>query len=733
MIGLPTDVHDILTRDSARKVFFVGAGVSKDSPTNFPAAGELSSAIVTALSRGDPLLESYAPVLLAAIARGIPACRLEVLLDIAAQGIGARVLRLLSILEHGLPNIYHYVLASALSRGHVVITTNFDTMIEQAYQETQPNGPPLTVLFTEHHCASLAPGEPSGPLLLKLHGSVRDSKRRQSYGSIRLTLASLANGLSPGKRKLLSALLRGRDVIFLGHSGRDDFDIGPFLKTFLWARRLLWVKHTTQALRFVDSAELASREGTLDRVESLVARNANSFLALGNTRELLSALPFFEEASRKSGSTPHRANDWRGILDSILSQLPVSTYGGTRYLGKVLQYSGHLEEAKSCFARNAESSLGYDRAVALDDLAQCHFLLRDFAGDVRLRRHARSLAVRHGTCEALDLMGRTWLGEGEAYRNLAQYRRSLSCFERARSIYVRLGKPDKVAYALSGAAGINRMASKLEAAEREYRRALILFRKGRDLPGALYARWGLAEVWKYRGSFANADRQLTYVRARAEDLGHRNLTAWAQLGQAELLRLRWDMANALRLYTQALETFASHDLAGRCWALEGRAQCKIIAGVPAEDDIQAAQEGFEKIPAALGIAAVKIDKAVYLMRRGSLGEAEAVLRTISPARLPPKDRANYRLVIAELNTRHGFDSTSSYADVASRYKDLGMKYAFVAAVIVLCIHGRAASERFGSLLREARWIARKAHYRTEVEAIRRIDKGEGPHYSLNLY
>src|SRR5205823_13323402 len=170
----PYDIDRILN-DARRKVFFVGAGISKDPPTCFPLGFEFSPAMISGVAVGDSFLEYHAAPLLRSINAGLPGCRPEVLLEIARQGIGNRVLRLLDVLDVGLPNIYHYALASALRAGHIVITTNFDVMIEQAYNDLYPSCAKLSVVSTENGCQDILRRGIPKRLLFKIHGSLRDA------------------------------------------------------------------------------------------------------------------------------------------------------------------------------------------------------------------------------------------------------------------------------------------------------------------------------------------------------------------------------------------------------------------------------------------------------------------------------------------------------------------------------------------------------------------------------
>jgi SIR2-like domain len=291
---IPPEVEDILAGQRP-KVFFAGAGISKDLPTGLPLGTDLASGIISSACRDDRFLSAYLEILLKGVDDSLQGCRPEVLLEIARQGIGNRVVQILSVLDAQDPNVYHYVLAHALIEGNVVITTNFDCMIEKAYQRVAERQHPLTLIITEHDCRNASATRLRKGFLFKIHGSLFDRNGRRAYHSIQATLASMAIGLAPWKRDLLKALVGGNDVIFLGYSGNDDFDVGPFLASYPCTGRFLWAKYKRQPLAF-SNIELSNSEDKLDHVDLLVLRKRNSFVAEGDTRQLLSLLPFFERA-----------------------------------------------------------------------------------------------------------------------------------------------------------------------------------------------------------------------------------------------------------------------------------------------------------------------------------------------------------------------------------------------------------------------------------------------------
>jgi tetratricopeptide (TPR) repeat protein len=228
-------------RDAIRRgeaTFLVGAGISAPPPSSLPlAAGLVASLIAPVLQ---PL--SLPSVLARSVSRTLVQLRPEVITDVLLEHLGVDAARPLLDVLRGRPNAWHVFLAAALGAGCCVITTNFDTLIEDACDVI--GAPRRTFVGT----AVDARG-PARSILFKIHGSIAGD----SVSSIALAVRQVGLGLTPPQTRLLHSLIENRPLIVLGYSGRDDFDILPAL---LNARRTapgLWIVHERgAAIRPID-------------------------------------------------------------------------------------------------------------------------------------------------------------------------------------------------------------------------------------------------------------------------------------------------------------------------------------------------------------------------------------------------------------------------------------------------------------------------------------------------
>jgi hypothetical protein len=203
-------------------VFWSGAGISSDAPTCGPLGGELT---VRALDYAfepcclERIQDYYAAL---RVEREYP--RLETVLDVVCRIIGLDALNdVLSDMRRPVPNEVHAFLARHLDAGGRQVTANFDDCIER----------------------SRAPS--TGGELTHFHGSFATDPSGARLGA---TLGNIQGGFTPALAERLRGTLTAsavKAIVFVGYSGYDAFDVGPFLRSLAPARDLegktvIWVR-----------------------------------------------------------------------------------------------------------------------------------------------------------------------------------------------------------------------------------------------------------------------------------------------------------------------------------------------------------------------------------------------------------------------------------------------------------------------------------------------------------
>ena len=221
-------------------VLWLGSWTSIERPAGVPGVGPMLEALMGELGAGrepavpeaDGLLAQAGQLLGVLRKRRVP---FEVILGQVSDHTGSFVQTYLQNVTPpsaaGNPN--HRAAAdlalgspSVMAMVDLVVTTNFDECLETA------SGHRLNVLVPQEGSF----GAPPSPGLLKLHGTISDP------ASLGTTPAALARRDTPEWSDSLTSCLAGRNVLFVGYSFSDAFDITPALRAaalngarFYWA------------------------------------------------------------------------------------------------------------------------------------------------------------------------------------------------------------------------------------------------------------------------------------------------------------------------------------------------------------------------------------------------------------------------------------------------------------------------------------------------------------------
>src|SRR5579864_4841273 len=217
-----------------RLAVFAGAGVSK--PSGLPLAHEIIQHIADDIT----VHASLPHRALAELSRLAPeTMRLEVVIRILMEIVGDKGLTPLQELSVGTPTTSHRFLAACLQSGIIgtVITTNFDTLIEQACADL---GIQARTLVEDDDYREVQ-ASTNIPTIAKLHGSL-DMDSGLPLRGIFADVRRIGQGLGHQRAGFLRSALRERHLLVLGYSGRDYFGAMPeiFGST---GPTIFWVSH----------------------------------------------------------------------------------------------------------------------------------------------------------------------------------------------------------------------------------------------------------------------------------------------------------------------------------------------------------------------------------------------------------------------------------------------------------------------------------------------------------
>lgn len=230
--------------------------------------------------------------------------RFEVLMaELVQSGIDPELSVLKCLDSCDKPNRNHFILAQLIRSHHIVVTTNFDRLIEVAYSRLATESePPLRVACMDDDFPATVPSVEDQPTLWKLHGSfsVNGQDTRQS---IQATMTSiLARTMTARKSRFLKHVLADLDLFCVGYSGWDDLDIIPTLANSTSDQRLIWIDHNDDVPEPVvrDAVKLDEQAKAQWEIDS-VARDRIRFTTKpdgGNIRDPQNVLTITTPTSR---------------------------------------------------------------------------------------------------------------------------------------------------------------------------------------------------------------------------------------------------------------------------------------------------------------------------------------------------------------------------------------------------------------------------------------------------
>jgi tetratricopeptide (TPR) repeat protein len=239
----PDSLDVVLSQPSSGLTFLCGAGVSHPAPTRLPTVRSfLDQSLEFCGARGTvraAVLDQY-------LGQG-PIPRFEVIVD-EIRRLKDPALRIAQVFAGGLPNDLHCYLAARCAEGACVITTNFDTCIEEATP-----GRPLHAVTFDGDDLPTRPG--TRGVVIKPHGTL--GQARQDARSLVMTISAIAQTAAgyqrfPGWRSYLLEAIEDKVLVVVGYSGSDDFDLTPLLLEAR-PRQIVWVQHSDLVVRPVQA------------------------------------------------------------------------------------------------------------------------------------------------------------------------------------------------------------------------------------------------------------------------------------------------------------------------------------------------------------------------------------------------------------------------------------------------------------------------------------------------
>jgi hypothetical protein len=315
---------------------FAGAGLSRSA--GIPVALEMQNAILRHLGCGESDINLF--------------CRANLPFEAFFEVLlgAANCKRLLRVFQRGKPTRNHNLLAKLAHSGLVrtVVTTNFDTLIETAFEA---EGIPFREYVTDEALADVA-WSGQDVKLVKLHGSVKDIDA-VAVSIRRVAAQRFVTNRANAVRQMLTKTPGGTILIF-GYSCSDQFDISPAIRSVRDSScRIIYVNHT--------------EDRTAPRLQKLASAHPKHVLASLKSEDLtVNADDLIETIWRHIVNEPappleRSDSTWLADVDEWISELADNGRGFACYL------SGLLQKAANNWSRSNEL-IKTSLTQGLDDL-----------------------------------------------------------------------------------------------------------------------------------------------------------------------------------------------------------------------------------------------------------------------------------------------------------------------------------------------------------------------------
>jgi len=331
---------------SGEITFLVGAGISYPKPSNLPLAGQVISALLTVFyERSSILQELYKNEI--DFCNTLNTLRFESLLQILQENV--EITPILNLLRNGEPNFYHFFLVECMKFNNFVITTNFDQLIEKAFQ-----GRSLKVCSTDSEFRKVAKQINSGKnfnFLFKIHGSIdRPLSIKATLNQVGSSGIGFAN--EKGKAEVFDHLVEEKELLILGYSGSDDFDIIPRLQYVKSDKIIYWLDYDPKTSFKIKK----KKEIKLNKNWDLLAKNRKLVILSGKpykfieeiSAKLSIIIPTLEEDNDQEKEQKYQKLGKH--IDSFVNYWSNKFSGLIELITGLLLYNGNRRiEAQSCW------------------------------------------------------------------------------------------------------------------------------------------------------------------------------------------------------------------------------------------------------------------------------------------------------------------------------------------------------------------------------------------------
>lgn len=317
--------------------FLVGAGISAERQSWLPTWRELTESMLFAVA-GESGRQAV-PLVTRHLDRLLTEVIFQLMIPEIGQEIAFEPLRR-TMSSKNYSAIHKFLAWCVIYHDAIVLTTNYDTLIESAARE----GLGFRNFKPYVHPEEYEKWDGSSGALMKLHGTVDD------LDSARFAINQVFRGLDPAMERVFRKVLESRILIVVGYRGADEFDINPILfDSERRARRIIWMVHKGSrpepwVQTYLRSAGEAWLEVDPDTFLNALYLEVSSKGRQQRDKEL--------EEWRIIKPKPHQEDWWKPLLIEWGKRLHKDHPGGAAFLwARILEYLYFYGEAARAYER----------------------------------------------------------------------------------------------------------------------------------------------------------------------------------------------------------------------------------------------------------------------------------------------------------------------------------------------------------------------------------------------
>jgi len=550
-------IQDLFTKN-AKLTFLIGAGCSVDAPSNLAAGRKMMEAIINytcAESEKEKLLQ-------------LKQLRFEQLVEIIRDNLDPELKVIDYYGQCETPNLQHFFLAEMIKKGHFVMTTNFDFLIEHALlQSNVPKDTIIPVIIEGDFTKYDDPHElfsQGKKTVYKIHGSTKNmitgESTRDSLVATIQAFGSNKDGLNvfqiqPFQRKTFNNLSNGRSLVIMGYSGSDDFDVVPTLMILKNIKYIIWINYTPDDGGKEQIYEISTTTtDTTDKVNQILVdikqtNNAEHVYRVdtNTTRLIEQLLDDYPNVSAEIFTITPR--EW------LAQNLPMPSEIMKHYIPHRIYFDFNIyEDSMRCsevILRLVEE--GGDqggKATVLNNIGSIYQAQGNYPE--ALKRYEQALGIHE---QLGDFWGKTIIlsNIGEIYRAKGNYPEALKIYEQALKISEQLGDFSGKAIRLNNIGSIYQAQGNYLEALKRYEQALKIDEQQGNLSGKAIILNNIGEIYRARGNYPEALKRYEQALKIGEQLGDLLLKSAVLNNIGLIYEAQRNYPEALKRYEQALK------------------------------------------------------------------------------------------------------------------------------------------------------------------------------------